>query len=69
MNHDPVPAPGDRSQFLFCQMEDGTSNTGVWLEEGTVWLPQAMIANHFQTTKQNVSLHFPTYLQGRKTSG
>ena len=51
------PVPVTESRILFYQSEDGTSRIEVRLEEGTVWLPQALIAELYQTTKQNVSLH------------
>jgi len=46
-----------QSQILFYQSEDGTSRIEVRLEEGTVWLTQALIAELYQSTKQNISLH------------
>lgn len=51
------PVPVTESRILFYQSEDGTSRIEVRLEEGTVWLPQILIAELYQTTKQNVSLH------------
>ena len=51
------PVPVTESEILFYQSEDGTSRIEVRLEEGTVWLPQALIAELVQTTKQNISLH------------
>ena len=51
------PVPVTESGILFYQSEDGTSRIEVRLEEGTVWLPQALIAELYQTTKQNISLH------------
>ena len=38
------PVPVTESRILFYQSEDGTSRIEVRLEEGTVWLPQALIA-------------------------
>lgn len=40
--------------------EDGRSEMRLRLAEGTVWLSQAEMAELFQTTKQNVSLHLKT---------
>ena len=51
------PVPVTESRILFYQSEDGTSRIEVRLEEGTVWLPQTLIAELYQTTKQNISLH------------
>ena len=48
------PAKG---QFLVYQAEDGTLKLDVRLEEETVWLTQALMAELFQTTQQNISQH------------
>jgi hypothetical protein len=58
MREDITPqVPVTESRILFYQSEDGTSRIEVRLEEGPVWLPQALIAELYQITKQNVSLH------------
>ena len=62
MSDTPVPKPLIRSQILFYQSEDGTSRIEVRLEEGTVWLTQALIAELYQTTKQNISHHIRNVL-------
>lgn len=48
------PAEG---QFLVYQAEDGKLKIDVRFEGETVWLTQQQLAELFQTTKQNVSLH------------
>lgn len=45
------------SQFLVYQTEDGKLKIDVRFERETVWLSQQQMAELFQTTKQNVSLH------------
>lgn len=45
------------SQFLVYQTEDGKLKLDVRFEGETVWLTQQHMAELFQTTKQNVSLH------------
>lgn len=45
------------SEFLIYQAEDGNIKIDVRLEDDTVWLTQAQMAEMFQTTKQNISLH------------
>ena len=45
------------SGIVLYQTEDGQSRVSVRLEGGTVWLTQVQIAELFQTTKQNISLH------------
>ena len=45
------------SQILLYQTDDGHSRIEVRLENETVWLSQKLMAELFQTTKQNISLH------------
>jgi len=45
------------SEIVLYQTEDGQSRISVRLEGETVWLTQVQIAELFQTTKQNISLH------------
>lgn len=49
--------PEATSDILMYQTEDGQTKIDVRLENGTVWLPQAALAELFQVTKQNISLH------------
>ncbi len=49
-----LPAKG---QFLVYLAEDGRTKIDVRLEGETVWLTQQHMAELFQTTQQNVSLH------------
>jgi len=50
-----TPAPG--GEFLLYQTEDGRTRIQCRLEDETLWLTQAQIAELFQTTPQNVTLH------------
>ena len=50
----PPPSGG---QFIVYQTEDGKLKIDVRFEGETVWLTQQHMAELFQTTKQNVSLH------------
>jgi len=47
----------NNSAVLFYQLEDGSSRIQVRLEDKTVRLSQIQIAELFQTSKQNTSLH------------
>lgn len=49
-----VPATG---QLLVYQTDDGQVKIDVRLEEETVWLTQQLIAELFQTTVPNISMH------------
>lgn len=46
-----------KSEFLVYQTEDGAIKIDVRLEDETVWLTQQMMADLFQTTPQNITLH------------
>ena len=45
------------SQIIIYQTEDGKIKIDVRLEQETVWLSQKMMADLFQTTPQNITLH------------
>src|SRR3989339_1825445 len=46
-----------KGQFLVYQTDDGTLKLDVRFEDESVWLTQQLMADLFQTTKQNISLH------------
>ena len=45
------------SEVVLYQTEDGTTRLSVRLEGETVWLTQAAMAELFQATPQNVTIH------------
>lgn len=49
--------PAGPGEFVFYHTEDGQARIQVRIEGETVWLSQKVMAELFQTTKQNVSLH------------
>ncbi len=53
----PPTTPYNTSELLFYQTEDGLTRVEVKVVNDTVWLTQAQMAELFQTTKQNISLH------------
>ncbi|MBN8448564.1 MAG: virulence RhuM family protein [Candidatus Accumulibacter sp.] len=53
----PDPAAPGKGQFLVYEAEDGRIKIDVRLDEETLWLPQAQLAELFQTSQQNISLH------------
>ena len=55
-----------RSQFLVYQTQDGKLKIDVRFEGETVWLTQQQMAELFQTTKQNVSLHIQNVFSERE---
>ena len=46
-----------KGEILIYQSESGDTKIDVFLEDGTVWLPQASIARLYQTTPQNIIMH------------
>lgn len=53
----------NNSQILIYQTEDGNTKIDVRLQDETVWLTQRMLADLFQTTKQNISAHINNIYQ------
>jgi hypothetical protein len=47
----------NESDILIYQTEDGNTKIDVKLDKHTVWMTQKAIAELYQTTKQNISLH------------
>ena len=46
-----------KSDLILYQTEDGKTNIEVRLQDETVWMSQLAMAELFQSTKQNISLH------------
>ena len=66
MNKDSETPPPPGGQFLVYQTEDGKLKIDVRFEGETVWLTQQHMAELFQTTKQNVSLHIQNIYEERE---
>lgn len=47
----------NKGEIIIYQTQDGLTKIEVQLQNDTVWLTQAQMAQLFQTTKQNISLH------------
>jgi hypothetical protein len=45
------------AEIIIYQSQDGLAKIDVRMEEGTLWLTQQQLADLFQVTKQNISLH------------
>lgn len=55
-----------KGQFLVYQAEDGKLKLDVRFEDESVWLTQQLMADLFQTTKQNISLHIQNIYEERE---
>ena len=62
MNDDARGGTAARGEMILYSTEDGQAEIQLRAEEGTVWLTQAQMAELFDTTKQNVSLHLRNIL-------
>ncbi|MGE0239389.1 MAG: RhuM family protein [Parvibaculaceae bacterium] len=49
-------------EIILYQTEDGTTVIRLQARDGSVWLTQAQLADLFQATKQNISLHISNIL-------
>lgn len=62
MSDDPLP----NSEFILYQTEDGRTRVQCRFEDETLWLTQAQIAELFETTPQNVTLHLKAIFAERE---
>ena len=59
-----------QSEIILYQTEDGRTHIQCRFDEETVWLTQAQMAELFQTTPQNVTLHLKAiYGEGELVEG
>ena len=54
----------EESRFLIYQAEDGVIKIEVRFEDESVWLSQPLMADLFDTSQQNVSLHLQNIYDG-----
>jgi hypothetical protein len=65
--NDLIPSsPASGGEFLLYQTEDGRTRIQCRFENETIWLTQAQIAELFQTTPQNVTLHLKAIFAERE---
>jgi hypothetical protein len=58
-------APPPRSEIILYQMEDGHTRIECRSEDQIVWLTQALMAELFQVSPQNVTIHLKSiYAEG-----
>ena len=72
MSKNLVPGDGSNSskgQFLVYEAEDGQVKSDVRLEDETVWLTQQLMADLFQSSKQNINHHIQCIYQEGELAG
>ena len=52
-----------KGELILYRTEDGQTDIHLRAADGTVWLTQGEVAELFETTKQNVSLHIRNILK------
>jgi len=57
MSKSPKDKPENRSEIILYESEDGRTRLDVHTDGETVWLTQAQMAELFQTTPQNMTMH------------
>ena len=55
---------GESGEFILYQTEDGRTRIQCRFVNETIWLTQALIAELFQTTPQNITLHLKALYSG-----
>lgn len=58
----------NKSQIIIYRTDDGTTKLDVRLENETVWLTQKMMAELFQTTPQNITIHLKNVFDEKELS-
>lgn len=59
-----------KGELILYQTEDGRTRIDCRFEGETIWLTQALMAELFQTTLQNINLHLQNiYEEGSSTLG
>ena len=56
----------NNNNIVIYQTDDGTTKIDVKLEDETVWLSQQQMADLYDTTKQNISLHIKNIFDEEK---
>ena len=56
----------NNSQLIIYQTETGETKIDVRFQDETVWLSQQLMAELFQTTKQNISLHIANIYEDKE---
>ncbi|MFC4475672.1 virulence RhuM family protein [Flavobacterium chungangensis] len=53
----------EKQEFIFYNTVDGKSNVALFAKDGDVWMSQNQLAELFDTSKQNISLHILNILK------
>lgn len=68
MPADDVIAPSSQGELVLYSTDDGMAQFYLRAEGGTVWMTQMELAELFQSSKQNISLHIKNILEEQELS-
>jgi hypothetical protein len=57
---------GKKTEIIIYNTEDGKASVSLYAKDGNIWMNQAQIAELFDTSKQNVSLHIQNILEEKE---
>jgi hypothetical protein len=56
----------DQQNIIIYHTSDGKANVSLYAKDGNIWMNQNQLAELFDTTKQNISLHINNILKERE---
>lgn len=59
----------EKQEFIFYNTVDGKSKVALFSKDGDVWMNQNQLAELFDTSKQNISLHIVNVLKEKELDG
>ncbi|MDQ6478864.1 virulence RhuM family protein [Dyadobacter sp. LHD-138] len=61
-------APQLNTEIIIYQTQDGKASVSLYAQDGSVWMSQSQLAELFDTSKQNISLHINNILKEKELS-
>jgi len=55
--------PTHQNNIIIYYTEDGTASVSLYERDGNVWMNQSQLAELFDTSKQNISLHIQNIIK------
>ena len=58
--------PSNQSNMIIYNTADGSTSVSLYAKDGMVWMTQNQLAELFDTSKQNISLHINSILKNKE---
>ena len=65
---DSPDAPRDEQRIIIYNSEDGRAKVTLYARDGSVWMNQSQLAELFDTSIPNISMHISNILKDRELS-